>query len=221
MTKEPGEVAVITADIVGSSRYSSEDRQRVDEILRHGFQETRAAYRGVLRGRLNFRVTAGDEFQWVIGEPSKALETLTHLRAVVATADLKLGVRFRASIGVGEISVAGYENTYEQDGSAFVRARRGLEELATRRGVTRSTKLTTGKEHIDAVADAILGLADFLFQRWSSSQWEAVRWSVQGETREAIASKLKISHQGVTKRLITSGWPHLEPALGVVSGMLL
>src|SRR5947207_8878355 len=47
-------------------------------------------------------------------------------------------------------------------------------------------------------------LADFIQQSWTVAQWEAIRWSLLGLTREAIARKLKVAHQNVTKRLLRS-----------------
>jgi hypothetical protein len=133
---------------------------------------------------------------------------------------LRPPIKFRASIGIGEISVGGHANTYEQDGIAFVRARQGLEVLDVRRGPSRWTKLITGESEVDAAADAILSLADLMFERWTVPQWEAVRWTIQGRTREEIAEKIDIAHQNVTKRLAASGWAHLEPSLRFVSDLL-
>lgn len=216
-TTNSGRIAVVTADIVGSSRYAATARRNVDHVLRAGFRETRRAYKNALRGRLSFRITAGDEFQWIVEDPAKALETLTYLRAVVASSAPKLRLHFRAAIGIGEIAVRGKGDTYEQDGIAFVRARQGLEAFSGRRGATRWTTITTGQETTDRTVDAILSIADFHFSRWSPEQWEAIRWTLHGESREAIAKRLRISTEAVRKRLKTAGWPNLEPALRLVA----
>ena len=65
---------------------------------------------------------------------------------------------------------------------------------------------------MDDPADTVLCLTDFIQQSWTVPQWEAVRWSLLGLTREAIAAKLKVAHQNVTKRLLAAGWPHFEVA---------
>jgi hypothetical protein len=86
-------------------------------------------YPKAVHTRLAFRITAGDEFQCVFSDIAKTFEILTYLRATLATSGLEPIVRFRASIGVGEISVAGKSSPYEEDGEAFAQARRGLEQL--------------------------------------------------------------------------------------------
>ena len=72
----------------------------------------------------------------------------------------------------------------------------------------------------DAAADAVLSLADCLFQGWTIAQWEAVRWEILGARREDIAKRLRIAHQNVTKRLTAAGWSHLAPAMAFLKQLL-
>jgi len=206
-------VAVITGDVIGSSRYARRDRQRLDRLLRAAFRETERRFRGAIHTRMAFRITAGDEFQCVIADVPRVIEILTYLRALAATGGLEPPLRFRASVGVGEISVTNRASPYEQDGAAFLRSRRGLEDLGKGRGPTRWTRLVTGHGEKDPAAEAVLCLADHILGGWTVPQWEAVRWAILGLTRQAIAGRLEIAHQNVTKRLMAAGWPYLEPAL--------
>ena len=73
---------------------------------------------------------------------------------------------------------------------------------------------------MDAPVDAVLCLTDFIQQSWTVPQWEAVRWSLLGLTREGIASKLKVAHQNVTKRLLAAGWPHFEVAAAFLRDLI-
>jgi len=207
-----GSVAVLTADVVGSSRYSSADRRRLDQVIRKAFADVEHRFPGAIHTRLAFRITAGDEFQCVIADARRALDILTYLRAVVAMGGLRPPVHLRASVGIGEVSTPKRQSPYEEDGPAFVHARNGLEEIAKARSPVRSTKLVTGASEVDDPADAVLCLTDFIQQSWTVPQWEAVRWSLLGLTREAIAAKLKVAHQNVTKRLLAAGWPHFDVA---------
>jgi hypothetical protein len=211
--KSPTIVAVITGDVIGSSGYAAADRRRVDRALRTSFRELGRRFPNALQTQLAFRVTAGDEFQCVIRDVPAVIRILTYVRGLVASAGLRPPIQFRASIGVGEISVTGSADPYEQDGPAFVRSRRGLVELSATRSPVRWTKLVTPNDDANAAADAVLSLADRLFEGWTVAQWEAVRWAVLGQTRQAVAKKLGIAHQNVTKRLTAAGWPYLEPAL--------
>jgi len=213
-------VAVMTGDIIGSKRYSPKERRRLDQVLRAAFGDMERRFPGAIHTRIAFRITAGDEFQCVIRDVPRALEILTYVRAVAATGGLSPPVRFRASLGVGDISVGKRANPYEEDGTAFVRSRQGLDELDKMRSPKRWTKVLTGKKERDSAADAVLCLADYLFERWTVPQWEAVRWTILGHTRQSISKKLGIAHQNVTKRLLAAGWPYLEHPFRFVGGLL-
>lgn len=213
-------VAVITGDIIGSSLYSPADRRRVDRVLRSAFAEMQGRFPGVVDTKLAFRVTAGDEFQCVLRDVTRVLDVLLYLRALAAGGGLEPVLRFRASVGVGGVSVRGRASSYEQDGTAFARARQGLEALGARPSPPRWTALVTGNSEVDEPAEALLGLADQLIQGWTVAQWQAVRWMLLGETRLVAARKLRIAHQNVSKRLLAAGWPYLQPSLGFLAQRL-
>lgn len=212
MTRARTPVAVLTADVVGSSRYSPADRRQLDRVIRRAAVDVEHRFPDAIHTRLAFRITAGDEFQCVIADAPRALDIATYFRALAATGGLTPPVRLRASVGIGEISTPKRENPYEEDGSAFLHARNGLVEITKSRSPLRETKLVTGAREVDAAADAVLCLTDFIQRSWTVPQWEAVRWSLLGLTREAMARKLDVAHQNVTKRLLASGWPHFEVA---------
>ena len=111
-----------TADIIHSTHYSPRRRRQIDQVLRKSFNEVIRKYPKTVHTRLAFRITAGDEFQCVFLDVPKTLEILTYLRALAATSGVKPIITFRASIGVGEISVSGKSSPYEEDGQAFVRS---------------------------------------------------------------------------------------------------
>jgi len=126
-----------------------------------------------------------------------------------------------ASLGVGELSTPKRASSYEEDGSAFLRSRRGLEDIARRRGLVRWTKIVTGTDGIDASIDAVLCLGDFIQESWTVTQWEAIRWALLGATREDIAKRLHIAHQNVTKRLLAAGWPYFADSADYVRRALV
>ena len=65
-------VAVLTADIIGSSAYSREDRRRLDRVLRRAFADTERHFPKAIHTAMTFRITAGDEFQCVISDVTQA-----------------------------------------------------------------------------------------------------------------------------------------------------
>lgn len=197
-------VFVITADIIHSRRYSPTLRRRINTVLKKSFNYLKRKYPRAVHTKLAFRITAGDEFQCVFFNVPEIFDLLSYLRALVATSGVKPLISFRASIGIGEISVSTRSNPYEEDGEAFVRARRGLEQLIKKR--QRLTKIVTDNPEIDRVADLVLLFLDRLQNNWTGPQWEAVKWSLLGLTREEISKKLDVAHQNVTKRLTAAGW---------------
>jgi len=142
------------------------------------------------------------------------------MRAVLAIQKFDPPARFRASVGVGEATVAKRGNPYAEDGPAFVRSREGLNVLLLTDRPKRWTKLVTGKRDPDDSLDVILSFLDYLQQRWTRAQWEAVRWTLVGLKREQIASEINVAHQNVTKRLAAAEWDRFRGALYHVSSLL-
>jgi hypothetical protein len=114
--------------------------------------------------------------------------------------------------------VSGKRSPYEEDGRAFVLSRKGLQELSKRRQSI--TKIVSGQPELDRIADVILHLLDRLQKGWTLPQWEAIKWSLLGLTREEIAKKLHVAHQNVTKRLIAAGWQQFKEASELLSEIL-
>jgi hypothetical protein len=185
----------------------------LDTALRRAFTSAERAFPKAVSTPLSFRVTAGDEFQWVVSDVRAAFDFLTYVRAFTTQCGLDPFPRFRAAIGVGGISVTGGRgaDSYQQDGEAFVRARRGLERLQ-KRGSESWTALITGDARIDRTAEVIFALVDYFQQKWTVPQWEAIRWALLGFTRERIAGRVRVAHQNVTKRLKAAQWQRFEIA---------
>lgn len=211
-------VSVLTADIVHSTHYSLSQRHQINQALLKSFKEIEERFPKAIYTPLAFRITAGDEFQCVFREVSQTFDILTYLRASVATSKIRPIIMFRTSIGVGKISVSGKSNPYEQDGPAFVRSRRGLEELYKTR--QRLTRIVIDDLERARTMNVILLLLDRLQKNWTVPQWQAIKWSILGLTREEIAKKLHVAHQNVTKRLLAAGWQEFRLASELLREML-
>ncbi len=204
MAQKERRVAVLTADIINSTGYSKIERREINRVLLKSFDKIAKLYPTAIHTPMGFRITAGDEFQCVFSNIPKAFEILTHLRVLAAISKVRPIIQFRASIGVGEISVTTKTNSYEEDGEAFVRSRRGLDQLD--RGRFSLTRMVMGQSELDDSSNVVLLFMDDLLKGWTKAQWEAVRWSFLGLTREEIARKLRVAHQNVTKRLVAARW---------------
>ncbi len=215
MNTEYQTVAVLTADVVRSRRYSLEDRQQVDNVLREAFADVASRFPNAIHTPMAFRITAGDEFQCVFKEISKVAEIIFYLRSVAAIQIMDPPLNFRASVGIGKISVENYGNSYTEDGPAFARAREGIIELQKGRR-RKITTIRTGNEATDRSINVVLSLIDAVSGRWSVFQWEAIKWSLVGAKREDVAEITGIAHQNVTKKLAAALWPAVSDGLDFI-----
>jgi hypothetical protein len=206
-------VAVLTADVVGSTRYGHVDRQALHAILSSAFRATEQRFPDAWTTGFALRVTAGDEFQGVVSAVGSVVGVLVYLRSILALSGLSSIPELRAGIGIGDVTVSGGSSSWEQDGPAFVRARRALESLGASRREWRRTAICSGDWYRDDAHAAVLGLCDRFQQRWTRQQWEAVHHTIGGAKTEEVGRRLGIARQNVTKRLRAAGWPAFDAAM--------
>jgi hypothetical protein len=218
-------VATVTADFIESRAYSSPERRRLATLLRQAFDRARAVFPNRAVTDVGFRISAGDEFQFVLDDPAVALPFVLFLRSTLAQGNLTPMVRFRAAIGVGPVTYAPARGrraaAYEWDGPAFARAREGLDSMTRRRGFARWTTIITGQEPLDRTLNVVLGFQDYMQQAWTVTQWEAVHWALRGFKGTEIAARIKVRHQNVSKRLSAAGWTVFEPGLKFANDALM
>jgi len=214
-------VAVVTCDIVRSQRYSTEQRRKIDAILKKEFTTVSKTYKNAIHTPTSFNVTVGDEFQFVLSRVEKAYEFTLFYRALVALADLPSMVNFRSSIGIGEIAVENKKDSYSQDGKAFHHSRRGINFFRDHKYKgKRGTKIVTGDTNLDETLDMILMYQDLLEEKWTQAQWEAIRWRLVLPTYEEIANKLGVAYQNVQKRLKAANWDEFNQGIEFVEKVL-
>lgn len=214
-------VAVVTCDIIRSQRYSTEQRRKIDAILKKEFTTVSKTYKDAIHTPTSFNVTVGDEFQLVLSKVEKAYELTVFYRALVALADLMPMPTFRSSIGIGEIAVENKRDSYSQDGKAFHRSRAGINFFRDQKYKgKRRTKILTGDTPLDETLDMVLTYQDLIEENWTRAQWEAVRWRLILPTYEEIASKLGVAYQNVQKRLKAANWDEFSQGIGFVEKVL-
>lgn len=206
-------VAVLTADVVKSTRYGPSERRELHDLLLETFSAAAEKFPAAWATSLTFSITAGDEFQGVIADVSAAFRILVYVRAELAMSALSSIPELRAGIGLGSVTVPGGTSSWEQDGPAFVRSRRALESLKKSRREWRRTAIVTGDRHRDGALAAVLGLCDHIQQRWTQPQWQAIHHTIEGAKTKEVASRLGIARQNVTKRLQAAGWPAVDAAM--------
>ncbi len=214
-------VAVVTCDIVRSQRYSTEQRRKIDTILKKEFTKVSKTYKNAIHTPTSFNVTVGDEFQFVLSKVEKAYELTVFYRALVALADLPSMLSFRSSIGIGEIAVENKKDSYSQDGKAFHRSRLGINFFRDQKYKgKRRTKILTGESTLDETLDMVLMYQDLLEEKWTRAQWEAIRWRLMLPTYEEIANKLGVAYQNVQKRLKAANWDEFSQGIEFVERVL-
>ena len=214
-------VAVVTCDVVRSQRYSSEQRRKIDAILKKEFTTVSKTYKNAIHTPTSFNVTVGDEFQFVLSKVEKAYEVTVFYRALVALANITPMITFRSSIGIGEIAVENKRDSYSQDGQAFHRSRLGINFFRDQKFKgKRRTKIVTGDGPLDETLDMILTYQDLLEEKWTPAQWEAVRWRLVLPTYEKIAKKLGVAYQNVQKRLKAASWDEFNRGIKFVEKVL-
>ncbi len=180
---------VITADVIASRQ-----------------QPVALAQKEVVLAGLNhpdlltaFTISRGDEVQAVVAGPLLPLNLVRRLRFYCRPLLLRVG------LGVGRI-ITGLEkkNSWEMNGPAFFRSRRALESLKNERRVF--TRVDTGDDVFDRLANALLALVDTVQSGWTDAQWEAVTVYEEKGTYQEAAQILGIAYQNVEKRCRAARW---------------
>ena len=214
-------VAVVTCDIMQSQKYSTDQRKKIDAIVKRDFARVSKAYKNTIHTPTSFNVTVGDEFQFVLSKVEKAYEVTVFYRALVALANITPIITFRSSIGIGEIAVENKKDSYSQDGQAFHRSRLGINFFRDQKFKgKRRTKIVTGDGTLDETLDMILTYQDLLEEKWTRAQWEAIRWRLVLPTYEKIGKKLGVAYQNVQKRLKAASWDEFNQGIEFVEKVL-
>ena len=186
--------AIITGDIIASSTFSPEQRKNLQKRLDAFLKKISAAYPDFKAEQ--FR---GDSLQCVFTKnKTSALRTAISLYCFLASANFKI----RQSIGIGEISFTG-NSVVTSDGTAFRYSGENIDELKKRNELI---SVASGDEQFNEEWKVHSTSLNFLFERISTAQTDAVYLQLQHTTQEEVAKALKISQPSVHQRLQAAGW---------------
>jgi len=205
MAKRSDFIVVVTGDIVKSRLYSPRERERVQKELLNSWKRVKRFFPEEFRSTLSFRVTAGDEFQYVCGSFTIALTSLTMLRLRMRALGFEPPVTIRAAIGVGTRTVGGSRNSYTQDGPAFRLAREGIERLDKNRLHPLTVVLGLQKDGQTLIND-VLALSDRIYAKWTAAQAQVLLQAVALKPPGDIARALKMSNAAVSTHLRRAAW---------------
>lgn len=220
MKVHPGKLyAVITGDIVGSSRLQTNERKKLPKVMRETADALNSAFgKKAVMGVDTFR---GDGWQLVVTNPVKALRIGLFYRAFLRARMDTNKVDTRMAIAVGQIDFIPGKRISEGDGEAFRRSGAALEEMSKRSRI----RLVLGKETAgdpEAIA-TVVTLVDALAMNLTEKQAQAITGILQGWNQERIAaswSTKPITQQAVAQHLSGAGWHAIDKGITFIEKKL-
>lgn len=190
--------AVITADIVNSTRLTKPDEKKLLTALTQIFQDYKLEF---------YR---GDSFQVYLKTPLEAFQLTLRARTMAmkllpSASDHVFDVR--ASIGVGTVDHP-VKSLKIASGEAFILSGRAFDEMKPEQRL-----LIQCTEHEKAVNEGfkIIGhFTDYLFRHLTAKQAAVVFELLLGFTQIDIAKRLKKSQSTINKHTQAAGWPEIE-----------
>lgn len=206
--ENPKIYAVLTGDLIGSSKFEKKQRSDIIALLKGSFSKVP---REIVASP--FVIYRGDSFQGVISMPEEAVRAAVLIRTGLISKfkGKKARLDARISIGLGSIDyLPPGDRAGEGDGEAFRRS--GMELDRIKKG-EQNLIIKTPWEDVNEELMTELALLDALVQRWTKEQAEAILYQLQGATQEDIAKILKITQPAVFQRLSIAGYRAVQAAL--------
>ncbi len=201
--------AVVTGDIISSSKFKTKQRDRLLSALKLSFRTIEDIWPDTICAP--FEIYRGDSFQGVLSKPEKALHAAIVIRASLRhyfyTRRRRSAVDARIVVGIGSIASLPRNRVAEGDGEAFRRSGPILDEIEERGRLKKQALLLiiTPWPEIDVELDVECTLLDALINRWSAEQAEAILGQIRGLTQEAAAEEFGISQSANSQRLMDAG----------------
>lgn len=190
--------AVVTGDLIGSSSLAPLARKKLQQALDNFFTKTKTKWPDLISQQYR-----GDSLQLILTDNRKySLKLALLLQSQLMSKQYKI----RLALGIGDIAYTS-KNVVTSDGSAFRASGPYLDELKKKSefiSIASSTQDFTNEWQVHSMS------LNFLIQRWSPHQAEAINLMLQEHTQEEIASKLKIAQPSVHQRLQLAGWPVVQ-----------
>jgi len=190
--------AVITADIVNSTKLSKAEYKRLMKSLEEILQPYQHEF---------FR---GDSFQVFVKSPDQALRVLLQARTVAMKLSESSPSDIRASIGIGQVKLP-VKSFQTASGDVFILSGRSFDKM-----VKDERLIIVSDEKNKAVnlgLKLISQFIDYLFQRLTFKQAAVVYELLMDHSQIDTAKKLKKSQATIHKHIQAAGWPQTEKLL--------
>jgi Trp operon repressor len=193
--------AVITADIVNSTKLSKGNQKKLMALLT-----------SVLEGN-KYEFYRGDSFQVFLKSPEEALLLALKIRIVAMKLPAETSaprIDVKLSIGIGAITLP-LKTLKTASGEAFILSGRAFDQMKTGRRLN----IKCGeKNHVVNLGLKVLAdFLDYLFHRLTYKQAAVVFELLMNRTQVEAAKRLKKSQATINKHTQSAGWPEIETLL--------
>ncbi|MEO7309622.1 MAG: hypothetical protein ABIX01_04435 [Chitinophagaceae bacterium] len=197
----PKLIAVITGDIIGSSGVAGAKRKKLLAAM-----TAATAKATIFLPDFKPEIFQGDSLQ---GFSAQKKELVLQASLLIIAMIKAKGFGIRISIGLGNRTFS-TGKSLTSDGSAFQHSGRNMEEL-------KKKKLMLAIESDSVIWNAEWDVhcvtLNYLLDRWTIQQSEAVVEILLGSTQQAAAKKLRIHQSAVQQRLKAAAWPVVQAIL--------
>lgn len=202
--------AIISGDLINSSKYAPDDLRSILEILKMEFQQIEKQFSD---RAIFFELYRGDSFQGIVEDSSLALAIALQIKSAVnkysKNEDAKNAAPIadiRISIGLGEVTYV--KNALaESNGEAFQYSGRTLD---TMKSEEMKIALTTKDHDINSEFKVHLKFLDALTNRWSIASAEVVYYLLRNYKEQEIARKVSRSQAAINQRKKAAGWEEIK-----------
>ena len=201
--KENKFYAVLTGDVVGSSKLDINQRTKLLMLLKSSFNQINSITgSNIVYSPLE--IFRGDSFQGVLSKPEFALLTSIVIRANIRS-EFKLSrqnsIDARIAIGIGTIDFFPSEKSSEGDGDVY----RNSGPLLDKMKKYQRLAIQTPWNEINNEFNTAFALLDAIIFKWTDKQAEAISAKFLGLNQEQIANRLNIKQSSINERLENAG----------------
>jgi hypothetical protein len=208
--------AVLTGDLVSSSRLTSNQSKQAMELLRTSATLFEKCFSGTVYGNMDtFR---HDSWQLLLNKPEQTFRAALFLRsALKMESDAVTKYDTRISIGIGTVEYIAAERISDSRGTAFTLSGRGVDTMKS--SALALSIDTEDIEHWNDMIHAVIPLLDCIATDWTPTESRAVNAALMGRTQEESAThwvsnkKSRPTRQAVGDSLIRAHWNTVHSVL--------
>lgn len=203
-------IAVLTADLIDSTRYSKNILSFIIEELQREFEALSREYEDQMR----FALFRGDSFQGVLKDPLLALTVALRLKATVKKAQpdpqiskgmIPVGdVRIAIGIGQGEFPQGPISTANDQAYQFSGKLLDGMKEMGSK------TSIQFADPDLNAEFFVHFSFLDNLIDRWTVASSEVVYYLLKGLKEQEIADILDRSQAAINLRKKAASWQEIK-----------